>query len=757
MNRILSLGAVALLATAPILAQAQDQDEDRFNQKQAERLHSFAKTAFKKGFPRQARLIWLQLLKLYDPDHAGAHEALGEVKLGKAWGPKKDFVYPLTDTGSGAAGKSLYKQYESLKKSLAAAHRSRAQVWEKADRKDKSDYHYKMVLRWVKDDAKAQAALKHKAVGAVTGTDLEQVLYDRSKMIEKVVVEQTKVNYPSELVPDAKQVFLGQAGVTYKTYRSEHFVLRGDEEEAIMKEALEWAERALRVMAVAFPKDAGFNSNVSTWLRDWAYFVDKKTYQQILKANAHMVRDLEWALEHTSTHTLASDQAALRIGATGNRQVLFDAVVRNVAQSYSGFATDGLREGIGHTFVGMMFNNNRLFAVDLKKQQGTRASEEDREYHSPNFDVWKDLALEQAWRLSGGVKASRLPLCDAATFTNEQRIKAWSFCDYVMRRDPKLLQDLDRLRAKKNPWDIEEEFAKKHDVTLPQLDKEWEDFWTGASPVMKAIKNNTPPLEAISKNVGKWLEVFNEVRKARGATPVTWSSNYSARCKEHVDYLLENKDQRGPDKVQQQDPALPGGSHLGNMFAQMALVSTKASVGRAKKMFQHWLDIPGYRDALVHDFLLTIGFYSDRGILVMNVVSGLGEPKSKRSGYTSYPRRNAKGIPVKVAVKDLGPELEELLEKNGHGKLKTIGYPLTLHFGRNVQGNRSTYRCSVEDREGTVPGLLMMDSGKNRHTTAPGMVTFYPLRPLEKGEIKVLWTWEQSNGPQRLDASFFSK
>ena len=34
------------------------------------------KKAFDKGFPRQAKLIWLQTLKLYDPDNEEAHKAL---------------------------------------------------------------------------------------------------------------------------------------------------------------------------------------------------------------------------------------------------------------------------------------------------------------------------------------------------------------------------------------------------------------------------------------------------------------------------------------------------------------------------------------------------------------------------------------------------------------------------------------------------------------------------------------------------------
>ena len=506
-------------------------------------------------------------------------------------------------------------------------------------------------------------------------------------------------------------------------------------------------------MQVAFPQDGTFNSNVGRWRTDWAYFVDKESYQQILKANPTLVPNLDWKLEHTSTSGLGP----IVVGVTGNRQTLFDACVRNVAQSYAGFGSDGLREGIGHTFVGMMFKNNRLFAVDLEKQQGTVASEEDREYQSPDFDVWKTLNLELAWKSTGGVKASELPLCDAAKFTNEQRIKAWSFCDYMMRRDPKLLQAMDRLRDLKSPFDIEKRFEEQKNVTIAALDKEWEDFWTGASPVMKAILNDTPPLAAVGNNVRKWIDALNAARAQQSASPVSWSLSYSPRCHDHAKYLKNNK-LRGLEVEHAQDPLLPGGSHLGDMFAQTAVVSTSAKIGGAKKMFKQWLDIPGYRDVLVHDFLLMVGLYSEGSILVINAVSGLGKPRSKRAGYTSYPRNHMLGIPNQVKVKDIGPELVALLEANGHGKVKTVGYPLTLHFGQNVQGNRSTYKCRVTVRGEDQPGLpLLMDNGKNRRSTAPGMVTFYPLKPLKKGQVDVVWTWTQSNGPQQLAASFQTK
>jgi hypothetical protein len=749
MGRLLDI--VACVALFAGLLAGQD-DEARFNAGQADKLNKFAKQAFDKGFPRQARLIWMQTIKLYDADDEDAHKALGHVRSGSSWAPDPGFEYPLDDTGDSRDGASLFKAYEKLKEDLADAHRKQARKWAKADRTDKAHEHFRMLLRWVKDDEEAQQALEHREIGGVTGTGLEQTLFDRSKAIERAVDEQTAVEYPVEKV-DAKAPVLDRAQVPYVTVKSEHFVLHGDpDQEEFLKQALVWAERSLRICEAAFPWKTEVRG-------EWAFFTSKDTYKQILRANADQVPNLEWRLEHTSTSGLGN----LVVGATGSVQVLFDACVRNVAKTYAQFRSDGLSEGIGHTFVGMTFNNNRLFAVDLEKQQGTTATEEDREYTSPDFDVWKNLALEMAWKMSGGVPAIDIAYADAATFSNEQRIKAWSLCDYMMRRDPTMLRKLDELAVgqkqsgQRRPLDLQSGFEQATGVTLAQIDKEWEDFWTEATPVLQAIRNNTPPLSAISRGVEKWLEAFNAVRGQQKAAAVTWSSNLSTRCKEHAEYLKANKDERGPAAEHRQIVEL-GGSHLGNMFAQMAIVETQAKLAKAEDLFEDWMRIPGYRDALVHDFLRSVGIYTEGDILVMNVVSGLGAPKSKSAGFLCHPWKHATNIPTEVEVAKIGPELEELLRKHGHERKKVVGYPLTIHFGQSVQGDRTSYRCNAVDARGNkIEGLILLDSGKIRRSTAPGMVTFYPLDPLPRGAIQVTWSWEVDGQARTLDAGFTTK
>lgn len=752
------LASTLALLTFAAAAVAQGDEEADFNQRQSKALNAFAKKAFDKGFPRIAKVVWMQVHKLYDPDNAEAWTGLGYVKVGNSWSPNTKKPYPTADTGNGAEGQPLQRGYEQLKKDLAGMHRLQADKWQKAGRADRANHHWRMVLRWVDDDAEAKKALEYVEFEGHSGTDLEKTLYDRSKAIEKAVEVQSKTDYEVSQVTDVQCAPLDRAQVKYATVRSEHFTLHGDADQVEnLCNALRWAERTLRVCEVAFP----WEGPKGKWPGEWACFATKENYEQVLRAN--QVPELEWRLQNS----ISANVGNVSVSPTTGVQVLFDSCVRSVARGCAGFGADGYVEGIGHTFVGMIFNNNRLFSVDLKKQQGTTASEEDREYTSPDFDIWKNLSLELAWRSSGGIPANRVPFCEAAAFTNEERIKAWSFCDYMVRRDPAMLRTMDAIaqdfekRKVKQPAEFEKVFAEQHEgVTIPQLDKEWEDFWTGASPVLKAIQNNTPPLSAISKGVDKWLEAFNAARKTMNRTPVTWSANFSSRCKEHAEYLKKNKDLRDPASMHTQSVDL-GGSYVGSLFAQMALVVPDASIGNAKKTFEKWIYWPGYRDALISQSILSVGMYLEGDVLVINATSGIGTPKASDAGADCYPPRNDSGLMFEreVPVAELGPEVVKLLEKNGKAGQKTIGFPLTLHFGS--QGGisvRGSLRCAVQTQKGEkVEGVLVFDDGTVRTTTAPGMVTFWPLEPLPKGKIQFTWAWMAGDKQVTLSGGFQAK
>ena len=763
MKRTTSLAAIAFLLAAP-LATAQFADEAKFNDQQASKLHKYAEKCFKKGFPLKAKRVWLQLLAEYDPDHTEANEALGNAKAGNTWGPRPGFKYPKEDTPNPSAAKALRSEWGRLAKALGGAHGKLAGDYAKAGRDDRARYHYERVIRYIPDDANAKAALNHKPVEGLSGTDLERTLYDRSKLIDAAIAEQFKVDYPVEILPDTNQSDILRRGqVEHRSVKSEHFIFRGDFEPELLVKAAQHAERAIRVVAKAFDGYPGYFTDVSRWpVREELFVASKETFQQCLDANSDVYvgdqDDFKFTRENSSSANFRVDDRFIGLNSSGSESTMFDSAVRSVARGSAGLGSTAMNEGIGHTIVGMFFNKNQLFSIDRQRQLET-STEDEIEYNSPNFDEWKDLALEAAWKKTGQVGAAELTLFQAHNFPNEARIKAWSFTDYLVRRDPELVKSLDALRKDTgfhNPIAIAEKFAENNEgLTLAQLEKEWRDYWTEASPVLKAIRNNTPPLEAVSKDVKKWLNAFNEERKKYRAPAVTWSASYSGRCAEHAAYLRENKDQRGPALEQGQDSNLPGATHLGNMFAQMALVETKAK--KPDDIFEEWQALPGYRDALLNPFLTTVGIYAEKGMLVMETLRGRAAKSRAEHNVAVFPNR-VTGMPHSVKVADLGPELQALLEKHGHGGKKVIGLPITYHcFYSQLRGDRNSYRCQLTDGQNQVEGILHVGAagGSNRHTSAPGMAVFYPLEPLDKGkQYKILWTYTDKGDIQRVTGEF---
>ncbi|MCA8956024.1 MAG: hypothetical protein KDC87_08115, partial [Planctomycetes bacterium] len=240
--------------------------------------------------------------------------------------------------------------------------------------------------------------------------------------------------------------------------------------------------------------------------------------------------------------------------------------------------------------------------------------------------------------------------------------------------------------------------------------------------------------------------------KTYRAAPVNWSARFSSRCKHHADYLLQNNLQ-GPDQEQRQDPQLPGSTHEGNMFAQMAMVSTRAR--DPKKVFAEWMCYPGYRDLFMVATLKTIGIYQEKDVLVLNVVQGLVTPRAQQ--FHLYPKHGMGRVPASVKVADLGPELKAFLTKHGKGDLEEVGFPLSLHFGNTTKLHDMGIKCRVRvnDRE-DAPGLLhIADDGTHRRTASPGLVVFYPIPPIRKGaKVTVVWNFKYGDRLESLNATY---
>lgn len=751
----------ALLWCSP--CQAQAVDEEGFLKDAAKKLGAFATRCFKARYPMRAREVWFEVLEHYDKDDASARESLGFLKVGTVWSPDPRFTYPTEDVPDAAVARLLAKHWDSVCDSLGAEHRALAEKLEASDAA-RAQYHWQRALRFLPKDVKAGKALGAKTFEGLSGTEQDLEILRRSRQIEREIARQLDAKYPVERLPDtARQGALDIGGASYIGVQTKRFRVWGDWDEAVLAEAAQNAERALAFCEEVFKGFKGYEWR-SKGPVDYAFFKERDTWKKVCERNAKSFPPgrLQFVLQYTSATEIGTGKDRVRVAGVEEPPTVQDLAMRWTAQDFAGFSADALDEGIGHAVVGLFFGRNLVFLVGQQQDKESRTStgqqRREAKMHIPDIAVWGELAVESAWQRTD-VPAARLPTISAASFSDEARIKAWAFSDYLLRRDPNLLRMLDKARgaSSSNESEIAALFAQETGLQLSGVDDDWRRFWTEDSPVLRAVRGDKTPLESVAKAAPDVLEEFNRARQLQQRGLVTWSADYSEACQQHAEYLKANKSERG-GKENTQDPSKKGYSNAGRTFAPRALVVT--DLKKPKDTIAQWIDWPGFRDALLDPQLEQVGLYVDGSILVMDVARGQGGTTLQS---TTYPNNGQKDVPNEIALGELGADLEAAFQRAGKKKAKDVGYPMTAHFFRtNAMPKPASIRCVLRvDGKDEVPGLVHIgDGGSVRRTSAPGLVMFVPFEPLGHGlRFTVEWAWVDAQGnPSQTKASeFFTK
>ncbi len=730
-----------LLAATPLTAQAPD--EAKFLAESAKRLNAFATLSFKSHYPRRAKEIWLEIIAEYDTNDAVARKALGYVQVGTSWAPDPSFTYPDQDQPDAAVALQLNKRWNSLSAELGKEHLELAESLSAAGNAERSNYHRQRAARFASGDKKIATSLGLQLEGGMYGSAVELTLLKRSRMLEKEVTTQLAREPKVERVADFKHPYL-QSGPAVKAYRGEHYTIVGDFDDAILQEAARHAERSLAFCKAAFEGYEGFGKFPGP--KTFVFYTSRDAWKQVLQANAGLMSadHLQFLFENDISATkLGAAERQLWLASSPDAAIVHDRTVRWVAEEYSTLRTDGMQEGIGHAVVGLFFGRNLTYTVGRPRPgRGTVAGgEQKKRVLMPDMTAWVDFALEMAWQKTD-IPAAELPLVKASEFSEEARIKSWSFCDYLLRRDPALLLALDRTAgsgAKTQPQ-VATKFAEKTGgQQLALLDDDWRRYWTEDTPMLRAIRNKKAPLEGVTAAVPDWLEEFNALRKGITAVKlpqVGWSEAWSNECRQHVEYLKANGKARGPEAEHDQDLKSKGASNSGRTFARRALISVGEK--NAKKAMDRWMHWPGYRDAVLNPALDTVGLYADAGFMVMDVSRGMVDTGTSTTVH--YPFGRQTGVPVQIEVRELGPQVEELLAREGKSGLKVLGYPITYHGFRSSPREPGDVRCEVMVGKDLVEGILHFATDGVRRACAPGLIVFYPLQPLKRGMLhKVTW------------------
>lgn len=716
--------AVAGPAEAPLLALG------------ARELGAFASLCTKNGFPQRGKTVWLEVLSEYADDDAAARAALGYYRHGSVWQRDPKFDYPAQDRPDAAAARMLEQRWKTLADKLADAHATLAAELAAAGAAERSRHHAQRALRFSPGHPRGLSLSGLQQHEGIVGDELDIAVLRRSRLLDRALSMLVGKDFPVA-VSDDKLAAIDAAEIPYRAVKSEHFTVFGDWPPEVLQQAAQWAERSLAFCTEACAGHEGFPSSRPP-SRQLLFFQQKHVWAKFVRKNLKG-RDVEFVVQNAQ----ATEVDNVETAAADTPEVVYDLAVRWVAQDYTGVVQDAVEEGVGHAVTGLFFGRNLVFAIGQHDPQGTVSGGRDQQkLMLPDLDTWRELAVELAWQKSG-TAAARLPLLKAAQFPTDARIKAWSFCDFLLRVDPSLLRHLDAtaLDGRTEP-DVQASFQRRAGRSLAELEERWRRFWTEDTPLRAAVLGKTTPLEAASKDAPAWLEQWNRVREQLGRKPVGWSAQLSIACKEHVDYLKANKDQRGPAAEATELPGKPGFANDGRTFAQTALVWTRDK--DPKKAVESWLSLPGYRDALLNQNVDTIGIHVDGGLCVLDgdrgraaatqVLSSIWPEAVLAGGRAKDP------VPAAVDVELLGPELQRLLAAQQRGKQKQIGYPLSLHLYHAGRGSGVT--CTVTCKGQPVAGTLVAADGHNRRTAAAGMWVFYPNEPLPRGvDVTAQWQW----------------
>ena len=718
---------------------AQNKDEVKFLKSQASDLNKYAQAAFDQGYPTEARRIWQEILRTYDADHLPSRLALGFKRANDIWMVNASHVFPGADNPDRRALQKVEVLWKKTARKIAKGHQKFAEKFQAAGRTDRASWHFSRALRFLPDDAGLRAKSGLKTFYGLVGTELESQLYENSPAMQDLVTAELKKSYKvTDLASSKQNPFLTKANIPHAGYQTEHYTIWSNWEPAFIHDVAQNVERSRSFCARFFTGKPGFRP-ADLQIKTLILIKGEDLYKEILRANKEQFRPevLDFLLEYTGMCTIGRGADKAQLSGDASDRTVLDLSIRYPVDEWAGMRCDALNEGVGHAVVAMFLGRIEVFTLDLESAAHTVTSNRRREVLTPDIESWEDLAIESAFEVRG-TPLAKLPLVSAANFSADARVRAWSFSDYLLRRDPRLLLELDGTRDGKGPLDVRDKFRQTAGISLELLEKEWRDFWTGATPVLRALRGRRPPVDASSKDASKWVDAFNKARRkyqprrGKGPVPVTWNVAWSLLCKQHGKYLASNPKERGALAEQTQREGLKAASKKGEYFAQMALVSTQSSPTKA---FASWVHLPGYRDALLHPHLTQVGVYSEAGITVIDALRGI-TPRS-RTTMQPYPFNQASGVPASVALAELGPSVAALMKRDDLDG--DVGYPISLHTWQS--GSAANARCEVRAKGALIEGVVQTTgAGFNRRNSAPGLRVFYPLHPLpRKTQIEVHW------------------
>lgn len=675
----------------------------------------------------RAVALWREVVQEWDPGNARALEALGFVKVGEVWRRDANKAVAEIDLkGDAKLQKKIDQEWSKTEKEIAKLLDGTARAFAVAGRSDRALQFWRRLVTLRPGDKQAVAAIA--AINATgfdghSGSPSELAMLRRGRAFAQGV-EFLRGYEPAVAPAEGQNPLMQKAGIAHQGMRTDHFVVWGALPPERLKLAAQAAERGLLLSRLMFTNADG-ERFVEKKHHDILWTADRAVYQKTLDAAAEqfdrerlrfLKEDVELAFvrvgnDYQRLYTLANG--------TGD-DFLVDVTARGVVQDASGIENEGLWEGIGHAAVALLFD--RTLSFYLEQPQGNTVTNWKPKPLQPDMETWRQIAQESAWA-KNDTPSARLVLLQGHKMTNDERVKAWSMCDWLVRVDPTLLMQLaaSRTETVRDADAVTAEFQKRAGRSLADLDESWREYWGKGQALRKAMAAAPSGKKEAVQDARLLATAIFRARAAADAGPGGFVVATSAAAQSVHDWLqkkakFEEEQRRAkanPKKpVQQGPPPEPPAppAACGTTVIHCEGADPAAAVAA-------WMMVPALRDFLIDPARTMFACSKGPHAFVLELAGEV--PPTVRGAPTCYPRDGQHDVP---------------------GTLGDGGTPVSLHCFREVDaGQLSEITCVVTANGARIPGTLEVIQGKSG-LSARGCVAFTPRSPLPPGVVEVAWT-----------------
>ncbi|GEM_PF-2583528 len=759
-------GRTARPDAAPSAPPLQDSSirEEKLLKKGAALLAKHAGACARAGWYSRAKILWREILRDYDPDHQAARRALGFRKVPSGW--VLDGVSFPKNTVDSAARRRLTKDWSRICVKLHRSHKELGLRLRKEGREDRARWHFEKALRFDPTDEDLAKLRSLDRFESFYGTPLEIRILRRSRWIRQCLDLVQRLEVPvEELEPTVRQPALahafGNGGPEIRGFATKHFRVFGDLDPEILREGARNAERALHFCRTIFAGLGGFKIRKGEDL-DFVFFRDRTDWRTLVNRCIRNANKRAFTLKHLSLVEITRGGRALWASAPGDEEELVnDTVVRHVGIKIADLRSLALDEGMGHAIVGLFFGKTLEFLIAPRREKGTRAGRKKYEPLKPDIETWKERAIDQAWNKTD-VPAAKLPLLKGDELGDEERIKAWYFVEYLLRRDPSLLHALDGRAGRRKPrtavkttTEVEERFAKlARGLSLRRCESEWRAYSTDTGRLRSRIEADWNPSTPVPGALVERLRRINEIRLGLDLPALAYADTVPSLWKDFCDLNQAGpwiREGRLPETV---GKALRRYLGMGEEFWSKGLPFELRSSAEAQ--VRELLELPGFRDLVLDSRTRMVGLHQKGKIGLFHLGERSFGPSSMRvfPDPAVTPVRSRTGAPVLVrplrervwkAMKEAG--LDRPKEPAG---VKRLGPVFSLHFFDRPPKLPGSLACEARVEGRRLAGLLLRPGdSRDSRICPPGCVSFVPFLPLKAGDrVELVWSFVPFEGAQ---------